>query len=116
VQSTAGGFDNAYPMPASGWSYVGDPSDPKGYKYKDAKLVNGPIKTATLKKGNSLKGSGKGSGLLYSLAMNPDPVSIVLQLGAKRYCMSFGGSPPPPFQANKSFSAKSALAPTSCPP
>jgi hypothetical protein len=114
VQSTPGGFDHTYPMPAIGWSYIGDPSDAKGYKYKDADLVYGPVKTGTVKNGKLVKVSGKNSGLLFTLATNPDPVATVLQTGTKRYCMSFGGTTS--FEANRRFSAKDAPAPSSCPP
>jgi hypothetical protein len=50
VVSAAGGFDDTYRMPKSGWSCIGKLSDGKGYRYKDLKLVNGRVKRATLKK------------------------------------------------------------------
>ena len=116
VQSTAGGFDNTYPMPASGWSYIGKPGQGKGYHYKDAKLVNGPVKSATLKDGK-LQASAKGIGLGQTLGMNPDPVSVVLLTGGKHYCLSFGTSTNATmkFTAGKLFSAKDAAAPGACP-
>ena len=90
---------------------AGDPADGKGYKYKDPL---GPIRKATLKNGKLLKVSGKGSGLGFSLATNPDPVAVALETGAKHYCMSFGGTTS--FVANRTYSAKDAPAPGSCPP
>ncbi len=116
VQSTAGGFDNTYPMPASGWSYIGKPGQGRGYRYKDAKLVNGPVKSATLKDGK-LQASAKGSGLGQTLGVNPDPASVVLQTGGKHYCLSFGTSANATlkFTAGKLFSAKDAAAPSVCP-
>jgi glucose/arabinose dehydrogenase len=113
VQSTAGGFDDTYPLPAGGWSYLGDAGDGKGYKYKDAKLVNGPIKAVTLKNGKLLKATGKGGGLGHTLATSPDPVSVVLQTGTRQYCLSFGGTTS--FDAGRRFRAKDAATASSCP-
>jgi len=113
VRSSTGGFDSTYPLPAAGWSYIGDPTAPKGYRFKNA---TGPITKALLKAGRRLKVSGKGSGLLHSLASNPDPVDVVLTTGTKKYCMSFGGTPTPTFVAGRRYSAKNASAPGACPP
>ena len=117
LSSTVGGFDNTYSMPASGWSYIGKLGQGKGYHYKDSKLMNGPVKSATLKDGR-LQVSAKGSALLHTLGSNPDPVSIVLQTGGKHYCLSFGTgtSTTTKFTAGKLFTAKDASAPGACPP
>jgi glucose/arabinose dehydrogenase len=118
VVSTAGGFDNTYPMPASSWSYDGNPADGKGYRYKDAHLVNGPIKSGRVRNGKLIEVTGKGSGLGHSLAVSPDPTSAVLTTGTKKYCLEFGtarGSTIT-FTASRKFSAKSATAPGACPP
>ena len=98
-------------MPAAGWSYIGDPSVPKGYRFKS---TTGPITKALLKGGRRLKVSGKGSGLLFSLATNPEPVDVVLTTGGKPYCMTFGGTVK--FTAGRTYSAKNASAPGACPP
>jgi glucose/arabinose dehydrogenase len=113
VQSTTGGFDDTYPLPAGGWRYIGSPGDALGYTYKDPDLTHGPIKAVTLKTGKLLKASGKGSGLGHALSTNPDPVAVVLQLGTKQYCLSFGGTAT--FQAGKRYSAKDTPTATNCP-
>jgi hypothetical protein len=118
VVSTAAGFDNTYPMPKTGWSYIGNSTAGKGYRYKDAKHVNGPITSAIVRNGKLIEVIGKGSGLGHSLATNPDPVAAVLTTGAKKYCTQFGtvvGSTLT-FTASKKFSAKGGAAPASCPP
>jgi len=117
VTSVAAGFDDTYPMPKSGWTYIGNPTDGQGYRYRDAKLVNGPVKAATLRKG-VLQLSAKGAGLGQTLGSNPDPVSVVLQTGAKRYCTSFGTATgaTTKFTAGKQFAAKNAAPPATCPP
>jgi len=114
IRSVAGGFDDTYPLPmGSSWSTIGDPSAAKGYRYKDPGQANGPIKTVTLRNGRLIKITGKGPGLNHTLAVNPDPVDVVLSTGTKRYCMSFGGTVR--FTANMLFNAKDAATGT-CPP
>jgi glucose/arabinose dehydrogenase len=118
VVSTTGGFDNTYPMPASAWHYIGEPAKGKGYWYRDRKLVNGPVRMATLKGGKLLRVSGRGSGLGHTLASNPDPVSVVLQTGGKHYCLTFGTSTSATmkFTSGTRFTARHASAPAACPP
>jgi glucose/arabinose dehydrogenase len=106
-------FDDTYALPSGNWTTMGDPVDHKGFKYKDKLLAAGPIKTATVKAGKLVKATGKGGMLGHSLATNPDPVTVVLTLGTHRYCATFGGTVK--FEADKSFTAKLAPVPASCP-
>src|SRR5581483_5290455 len=64
-------FDVTYTLPASGWSYIGDAGDNRGYKYKDKTLANGPIKTATIQNAKLVKASGSGAALGFTLATDP---------------------------------------------
>lgn len=107
VASTAGGFDGEYDLPTSGWKYVGKSGQGKGYKFKGADA----IKSVVVKKGKIVV-VGKGSSLDQSLAANPDPVTVILELGKQHYCARFGGSPK--FTAGKKYLAKSAPAPATC--
>ncbi|HZR83776.1 MAG TPA: hypothetical protein VFD92_21955 [Candidatus Binatia bacterium] len=109
--------DNTYQLPASGWALIGKPGQNKGYKYKDVKLVNGPIAAASVTPGKLLRISGKGAGLSHELKADPSPLNIELSVGAKRFCLSFGGTTT--FKVRKksaTFRAKNAPTATSCPP
>jgi len=110
---TGGGED--FFLPASGWSVIGTPGENRGYTYKDTtKGFVGPIMSVVLSSGKLLQARGKGSLLALPLANDPESVAIVLQTGSQRYCLSFGGTTA--FKAGKSFSAKNANAPGTCPP
>ena len=99
----------------SNWTVIGQLADHKGFKYKDSKRLAGPVKSAQVKADKLIKVSGKGSALGFSIgATSPDPVTVILTTGARRYCATFGGETK--FNASKSFSAKLADTPASCPP
>jgi glucose/arabinose dehydrogenase len=113
IQVTSAFFDDTYPLPAANWSYIGDPADAKGFKYKDKLLTAGPVKSAQIRATKLVKASGKGTGLGHGLSANPDPVDVVLTIGGRRYCSSFGGAVT--FTADKVFTAKLSPAPAGCP-
>jgi hypothetical protein len=111
VFTTAGdAFDATYPLAASGWKAIGKPKAIKGYRFKGG---SGPIKLVLVKTGKIVKIVGKGAALRQSLALDPQPVDVVLTTGAGRYCMSFGGTPT--FTAGKRFLATNAPPPNACP-
>jgi glucose/arabinose dehydrogenase len=111
---SAAGFDDTYPLPASGWTPIGAPGAGRGYRYKDRYLANGPIIAVTVSNGRFLSASGRGIGLGHVLATDPNPVSVVLTTGTKRYCMSFDGTTR--FAVGRQYSAKLSAAPGACPP
>ena len=118
ILSTGGGFDNTHPLPASRWRYIGNPAAAIGYVYTDPSRASGPVTSATLKDGKLLQVFGKGAQLGHTLGSNPDPVTILLEVGTKRYCITFGTGTgaTTKFTAGKLFSAKNASAPGACPP
>ena len=104
---TTSGFDHTYPLAASGWTYRGRPGLNRGYIYSvGTKHI--VVRDAMAKITANLPEAP------LSLAQNPGPVTIVLQLGANRYCMSFGGVSA--FSRQKNYRATSAPAPAACPP
>jgi len=110
VRSAAvGGFDGFYQLPKAGWRLIGKAGENKGFKFRSR---SGPIDRAAVRPGKLLWVAGKGS-LAQTLATNPGAVTVVLQIGARRYCMDFGGTTT--FIASTRFRALDAPAPPSCP-
>jgi len=109
-----GPCDDTYPLPSSGWSYIGPPGDGKGYRYKD---TSGPIRLVLIRAGRRTRivGRAGSSPLGHELAAPPEPVDVVLSLGTvpRRWCMTFGGVTS--FIADTRFSGKNAPAPSACP-
>jgi hypothetical protein len=129
IFSAAGGFDHTYPLPFAHWDYFPFNSavDYQGYQYKDNHNEASAIGIVKILAGSKakLKGKGQSGGpaMEFGLSVNPDPVSMILSLGNKRYCFQFGVSATPPsFRSNyvvdKIFWAKNApglSAPPACP-
>jgi len=114
VRSTnpADPFDRHFPLPASGWSYVGQSGSDSGYRYRD-RSKGADIRSVNVKSGKPWKISGRGAELGPHLGADPDPVDVVLILGNARYCMAFGGTTT--FDFGKRFKGVDAPAPASCP-
>jgi hypothetical protein len=100
----------SYELPASGWKYQGREGQNKGYKFKGTRA----IKSIIVKKGKLLNIVGKGDGLGQDLSTDPKPVKLTLQLGARKYCLEFGGTVQ--YKAGTKFLAKTAPAPAVCSP
>jgi hypothetical protein len=106
-------FDDTYVLPAANWHYLGAPGQNKGYEYRDEQLLAGPIALLRVRNGSFIKIAGKGAQLGHDLAVNPDPVIVILQRGGvgQRDCMAFGGTTQ--FKPMKSF--RGVRAPGACP-
>ena len=114
VFSTVGGFDDTYPMPMGRWEYLGVPGVNKGYRYKDFHNESGPITSFAIKNGHKSKLKARGA-LNFSLATDPEPVTIVLRFGnnGRQFCLEFGGRTK--FYLGKRYDAEASPAPTACP-
>lgn len=102
------GFDDVYPLPASGWAA-------KGTKltYSDPELANGPVSSILIKAGKRLKVKASGAALGHVLgADDPGPVNVTLLTGLMRHCLSFGGTPT--FKPDRLLKARGAPAPAEC--
>ncbi len=103
VVSEAGdGFDDVYDLPASGWSYIGQPGQNRGYRYKDP---DGLIRRVLVKNGKQIKILGKGT-LGHSLSADPNPVAVSLTIGTRLHQSVFGGSVR--FKQDRAYRAKLA--------
>lgn len=108
------GFDNTYNLPPSGWSAIGMPGAIKGFKYQDGSGAHGPITLVQITDGKMIKVLGKGTGLGHTIGeFDPSPVGVVVTTGARRFCMSFGGTAR--LNPQRQFTAANAPAPSSCP-
>jgi hypothetical protein len=109
VHVTSAQFDQTYALPASGWRRVSD----KGYRYRATASSSGPVSDVVVRPGG-IRITGKGAALGLALATNPDPVTVVLQLGSAgvRDCMSFGGTTS--YQPGRRYRAQDAPAVATC--
>jgi hypothetical protein len=106
-------FDDTYDMPAASWIDVGGGSS-RGYQYRDSALLAGPVKSIRIRHGR-FKVTARGAQLGHSLAMNPTPVTVVLQIGdrGQRYCVQFGGTVE--YKPDVVYRGRKAPAPGECP-
>ena len=109
VSSGGDAFDDSYALPAERWRYVGKRGLSKGYKFGGGTPVR-----AVLVRPSTLKVKAKGEALGHTLATDPRPVVIELQVGDTRFCFEFGGTMG--FTPDKKFTSKNAPAPLACPP
>jgi len=109
-------------LPTSGWRLLGTAANPRGYKYVDSALANGPCRLVLIKDGTRAKAICTGGGALplsYDLqpAQSETAVAVHLTLGGTAaYCTTFSGaSILRDGSDGKTFLAKQAAAPASCP-
>src|SRR5262245_8442613 len=101
-------FDHTYQLPAANWRRRG-----LAWESRDRALLAGPISQVVVRSGK-LRISGQGAQLEHALGTNPDPVSVLLRLGADgvRQCLSFGGAAE--YVPGKIFRARNAPPPATC--
>jgi hypothetical protein len=104
VSTNGDAFDDTYDLAAAQWRYVGKQGKSKGYKFSGGTPVR-----AVLVRPKSVKIKAKGEALGHTLAANPQPVAMELQLGDQRFCFEFGGTTN--FTGGKKFTSKNAPAP-----
>jgi len=102
-------FDTTYDLPSAGWRYLEKKGAVVGYVYRG----KGAVRHVLLRAGKLLRIAGGGSGLGHTLGGNPDPVRVVVTLGARRLCTAFEGTSK--FKEGKRFISSASDAPTRCP-
>ena len=100
-------FDTTYPLPASGWNYRRSEGVATGYVFHGS----GVIRLVRLLAGDKIRIRGRGA-VGHTLGANPAPVRVILTLGARQYCMTYGGDVSARAQ---SYVASDAPAPDACP-
>jgi glucose/arabinose dehydrogenase len=101
-----------FPLASAGWSYTGPTTARNGLKFKALNNTD-PITSVSVKKGKTLSVKGKGAGLSYSIATDPNPVTISLTTGTKTYCTTFGGTTK--YTSPKKFTGKKSPRENDCP-
>ncbi|MEE8556300.1 MAG: S8 family serine peptidase [Myxococcota bacterium] len=107
-------------LPCENWTLLGQETNPKGYKYLDRELDQGPCKVVLVKEGRLARALciGKGPGVLdYDLTGASEPpihVRITLGTGNLTHCSEFGGTVQRDGSDAKIFLARDAPRPVSC--
>lgn len=114
VRVVSSTFDATYLLPASNWVPVLKKGVVAGYKYADSKRALGPISAAQIVAG-AIKITGKGAGLIHSLATEPANVSVVVSSGDDALCVGVGATSKKTYKAGKVFKGSKNAAPASCP-
>ena len=119
--SDSGHDTGTIPLPCQNWSPIGRDSDPKGYRYKDRELDEGPCKLVLLKDRKLAKavclGAGTMTNFLFDLTEGTDEgvVNVVLTTGTLNYCTAFDGFNGKNGSDGKTFLGKNSPPPLSCP-
>jgi hypothetical protein len=108
--SPGGAFTGMHTLEGE-WKTLGKPEAAKGYKWKSK---SGPVRLVLVKNGKLLKAKAAGAQVGFDLDDDPNPVTVEVTIGARRYCLEFGG-PDPKFKADRKYVAKKAPAPGACP-
>jgi len=87
-----GAGDNTYPLPAGGWTGLGNPPGAKGFKYKGTGEAGNPCKVVIIKE-TTIKAVCKGIDMTLTPPFAGE-VGVIMTLGtdSKRYCATFGGT------------------------
>jgi len=120
IVSSSSGQTLSAALPCQNWSTIGSATNPKGYKYHDPELDDGPAKLVVWKDGKLLKAtlSGQGPSMLdYDLqvGVSEDPVGVQFVAGATNLCMQCSGMAGKDGSDGKLFKGKDCPAPAACP-
>jgi YVTN family beta-propeller protein len=121
VESSISGQSLSQPLPCENWKLLGSPANPRGYKYVDRELDDGPCVRVIVKAGVVVRAVCKGSGpstLDYDLVVGQaqDPVNVRIETGAERvFCGEFSSGVVKDGSDGKAFVAKNAGTAPTCP-
>jgi 6-phosphogluconolactonase (cycloisomerase 2 family) len=109
------------PLPCENWNPVGRDDNPRGYKYRDKPLDDGPCSSLLLKDGRKLRaiclGKGATTDFLYDLNEGTDEgtVNVVLVTGTFKHCTAFDDFNGRDGSDGKQFLGKNLPPPLVCP-
>jgi YVTN family beta-propeller protein len=121
IASATSGQSLVVDLPCQNWKLLGSTTSPKGYKYSDPALADGPAKVVVWKNQKLLKATlfGKGpSGLNYDLQVGVGQGAVSAQftsLGGDRFCMQCTGSAGKDGSDGRLFEGSNCPAPAACP-
>ena len=125
LSTTSGQDTGLLPLPCQNWTATGGQkvgSVPKrGYKYADAKLLDGPCNSVKIVGTKTISVSCKGKGdtndFLYDLVpgTNEGAITAVLEVRGQRFCSEVPATPGTDGSDGKKFKGKNAPAPGGCP-
>ncbi|MEO8604463.1 MAG: SMP-30/gluconolactonase/LRE family protein [bacterium] len=118
--SSTSGHSHSTDLPCQNWSLLGSATNPKGYKYRDAELDDGTVKTLIWKNGSQLKATLKGKGvsvLDYDLQLGTaeGSVATIFTNGSTQLCSSCPAYNGKDGSDGRTFLAKDCPVPPSCP-
>jgi hypothetical protein len=122
ISSPTSGEVLSQDLPCENWSIMGTSERSKGYRYRDRAGLLGPCRKVRIHKRGQVSALCKGSelaGVDYDLRVGEgqSPVEIRLTTGSSiTYCAEFGGELLQDGTDGRSFRARDAPAPSSCPP
>jgi len=83
-------FDVAHPLPSGGWRALGGAAP--GWRYRDRAGAAGPVRALVVRQGRGLRLAAKGTRIGHTLDAEATAVTVVVELGGERFCMTFGGA------------------------
>jgi len=119
--SVSGASSFTQDLPAAQWELLGKPSDPRGYRYRDRNFASGPCRLVVVRSGRVVRArcrSGAAAVVDYDLQVGQveAPIRVDLLLGqGTGYCSVFGGTVVRDGSNGRTFLARGAPAPASCP-
>jgi hypothetical protein len=120
--SAVSGASHATELPCHNWKLMGAEAQPKGYRYRDKKGMDGTARSVVWKSGGLLKAelSGKGAALLdfaLEAAVSQGTVEAALRSGDMRVCAACAADDPSRDGSDgRKFTGKVCPAPVTCTP
>ena len=118
VESKASGQVVSQMLPCARWTLLGQAASPRGYRYLDPGLADGPCRRVRLVHGALVMTCGGHGANPFGYDLHPGqdeaPVTVLVELGADRYCARFGGLVTKDGSDGLTFTARRPSTTTAC--